>query len=127
MEDFIRNPYAMHAQCIERNATQLNSTHATQQPLSAYRYASNTQTQATQLDAKPKTQQTHQIEPNPILSNQRNAQPMGASAFLLSDRFFLFIYYFAYTEILYENGELVWLQTVRWNFDLYCRKLSLFV
>jgi len=57
-----------YTQCMRNasNATLRNVTHATQQPHSAYRYASNTQTQTTQLDAKPKTQQTHQIEPNPI-------------------------------------------------------------
>jgi len=60
------------------NAKLRNVTHATQQPLSAYRYAGNTQTQATQLDAKPKTQQTHQIEPNPIFTQSTQRSAKGA-------------------------------------------------
>jgi hypothetical protein len=96
MDDFIRNVYAMQR---------------TQKPFSAYRYANNTQTQATQLDAKPKTQQTHRIEPNPIFT-QSTQRPANGRVGILRQLLQLPIFYlfillicsFGNRRILLENG-----------------------
>ena len=68
-----------------RNAYVMDDFYAmqrTQKPFSAYKYANNTQTQATQLDAKPKTQQTHRIEPNPNFTQSTQRPANGRVRFL---------------------------------------------